>query len=331
MSQNDVSLKEAPAQVSSEESWAGKLEIKNILCAVDFSEFSLRAFRYAAGIARHFRARLLLQHTVHVSPALFLEGTDMTAARDTIQAARHEAEKTLRRLVDQSGAEPSEVFLLVNEGDIRDRILETIAEQKIDLLVMGTHGHKGFNRLVLGSIAEHMVHEAICPVLVVSQPKTEFVALEDTEPVHLKTILAATDFSPNSGRALTYALRWASEWAGKVVLFHAVEKETPTAMKGIQDLLPEYNPYFAKQVNEAWAKIHTVIPAAARARCEAAYEVRQGNPKEQILQYAAELKPDLIVMGARGFGKTAVAWGSTISGVVRDGRFPVLAVRHLTD
>lgn len=198
MAQNDVSLKEAPVPVSSEESWTGKLEIKNILCAVDFSEFSLRAFRYAVGIARHFRSRLMLQHTVHVSPALFLEGTDMTVARDTIQAARHEAEKTLRRLVDQSGAEPSEVFLLVNEGDIRDRILETIAEQKIDLLVMGTHGHKGFNRLVLGSIAEHMVHEAICPVLVVSRPKTEFVTLEDTEPVHLKTILAATDFSPNS-------------------------------------------------------------------------------------------------------------------------------------
>jgi nucleotide-binding universal stress UspA family protein len=61
------------------------------------------------------------------------------------------------------------------------------------------------------------------------------------------------------------------------------------------------------------------------------YEVRQGNPREQILQYAQEVRPDLIVMGSRGSGRSNVVWGSTISGIVRDGRFPVLSVRHLRD
>ena len=330
MAQKEGFQTETPILTLPEEPWTGRLAVKNILCPVDFSEFSLQAFRCAVGIARHFQARLFVQHTVHVSAAMFLEGTDITTAREAIQLSRHDADRRLRGLIAESGAQESEVFTLINEGDVRDHILETVAEQKIDLLVMGTHGHKGFNRLVLGSVAEHLVHEAVCPVLVVSRPESGFVTLEDAEPVHLKTIVAATDFSPNSSRALIHALRWASEWSGKVILFHAVE-ETSSDFRRYFDLLPEYNPYFEKQVAEGWEKIRTVIPEAARAKCELSYEVRQGHPKEEILKYAAEKKPDLIVMGARGVGRSDVVWGSTISGVVRDGRFPVLSVRHLLD
>lgn len=307
----------------------GKLLVRNVLCPLDFSEFSRRAFQYAAGIARHFQARLFLEHTVHIPAAMFLEG-EALSVQETFEASRYQAGTEIQRLVQQVQGELPEVSVLIQEGDVRDRILQTIAEQKIDLVVMGTHGRRGFNRLVLGSVAEHIVHEAICPVLVVSRPRSDFVSLQEAEPVHLKSVLLATDFSPNSDRALSYALRWASEWSGKVTLFHAVE-EAPSSMQGLVDLFPEYNPYFERQIAEAWAKIHRVIPAAVHPRCEVAWEVRQGNPKEQILQFAEEQSPDLIVMGSRGFGRNSVAWGSTISGVVRDGRFPVLAVRHLVN
>lgn len=314
----------------SPESWTGRLVVRNILCPVDFSEFSLRAFRYALGIARHFKARLFLQHSVQISASMLMEGTDIRAARESIQFSREDADRQLRRLIIDSGASNSEIYVSVHEGDIRDQILHTVAEQKIDLVVMGTHGHKGFSRVVLGSVAEHVIHEVVCPVLVVSQPQTSFVTLEETDPVHIKTILVATDFSPHSSRALAHALRWASEWNGLVYVFHAVE-ETPAAMRGILDLLPEFNPYFDKQVAEAWEKIHTVIPPEAITRCNLLYEVRHGNPKDQILKYALEKKPDLIVTGARGAGKTSVFWGSSSSAIVRDGRFPVLVVRDIND
>ena len=311
-----------------EETWTGKLDIHNILCAVDFSDFSRRAFWYALALARHFQAHLFLQHTVTIP--LLVEGTVPTAGGYSIQMARQEAEKELQNLIAENVVEPSEVTLVLNEGDIRERLLETIAERKIDLVVIGTHGRKGFNRLVLGSVAEHVVHEAICPVLVVCQPRTGFVSPVPDEPIQLKTILLATDFSPNSGRALTYALRWASEWGGKVVLFHAVAT-IPPAMKGIVDLFPEYNPYFEKQVAESWERIQKLVPREMQRRCEVVYEIRHGNAKEETLKVAEEKHADLVVMGARGLGRSAIAWGSTISGVVRDGRFPVLAVRHLLD
>ena len=55
------------------------------------------------------------------------------------------------------------------------------------------------------------------------------------------------------------------------------------------------------------------------------------SPKEQILKFAREKRADLIIMGARVLKGAGVPWGSTIAGVIRDGRFPVLAVRHLAE
>ena len=303
MAQPKSSESETSVQVLPDESWTSRLVLKNILCPVDFSEFSLEAFRFAVGIARHFQARLIVQHTVQIPTSVVPEGPEVITPREMLELSRQRAEQDLHRLIRESGAEGAEIYVKVNEGDVKDRIVQTVSAQNIDLVVMGTHGRKGMSRLVLGSVAEHIVHEAVCQVLVVSRPEPGFVTLEDTEPVHLKTILAATDFSPNSSRALTHALRWASEWGGKVILFHAVP-EAPPRMHGMVDLLPESNPYFDKEVAQAWEKIHAVIPPPALRRCEVSYEVRQGNPREEILKYAAEKKPDLIVMGARGMGRS---------------------------
>ena len=192
---------------------------------------------------------------------------------------------------------------------------------------MGTHGRKGFNRLALGSVAERIVHEAKCPVLVICRPHRDFVAPEELEPVNLKTILLATDFSPNSGLALAQALRWAAEWSGKLVLFHAVE-EIPPETQGRVDLFPEYNPYFEKQLVEAWETIQKQVPPETKTKCEISFEVCHGDAKERILQMAEEKSADLIVMGSRGLGRAGAVWGSTISAVMRDGRFPILAVPH---
>ena len=305
-----------------------RLVVKNILCPVDFSEFSLKAFNYAACIARHFRSRLFLQHTVQLSAA-YLGGWEPIAIQEMLRSEMRRAGTEMRRLAAVTRLDLPEVLMHVDErGTPQDCILKSIEEHNIDLVVMGTHGRKGFNRLVLGSVAERLVHQAVCPVLVICRPLRDFVSPDELQPWHLKTILLATDFSPNSGRALAHALRWASEWSGKVILFHAVE-EVPPETQGRVDLFPEYNPFFEKQIVEAWEAIRKQVPQATDQNCEISFEVRHGNPKEQILHLAEEQNADLIVMGSRGLGRSTVTWGSTISGVVRDGRFPVLAVRHL--
>lgn len=304
----------------------GDLQIQSILCPVDFSEFSQRAFNYATCIARHFRSRLFVQHTVHIPSSAYLGGPKPAEVQKVLQTNLNQAGAGMRRLAAVARLELPEVHMLVNEGEIRDRLLESIREHRIDLVVMGTHGRKGFDRLLIGSVTERIVHEATCPVLVICRPERDFVTPEELQPVHPRTIVLATDFSPNSGRALAHALKWASELWGKVILFHAVE-ENPAP--GRLDLFPEYNPFFEKQLVEAWEAIQRQVPTAAKKKCEISYEVRHGGAQEQILQFAEEQEANLIVMGSRGLGKSRAVWGSTISGVVRDGRFPVLAVPHL--
>ncbi|MBI1956762.1 MAG: universal stress protein [Acidobacteria bacterium] len=317
---------EPAAEPLLEESHSARPRIKNILCPVGFSEFSQRAFRYATSIARHFGARLFVQHTVRRSLI-----DDTLGARDSLHAELQKAGIQMKQLLATARDEQlviPPIVRVVSEGDIRQRIFESIHQHEIDLLVMGTHGRKGLDRLVHGSLTERIVHEVVCPVFVVSHPERDFITPEEIEPVSLKTILLPIDFSPASNRALTYGLHWATEWSGNLILFHAVEKSTP-AMKGIVDLFPEDNPYFEKDLVEAWEKIRAQVSRKLPQSCVVTYEVRHGNAKEQILQVAAEKKPDLIVMGARGLDKSAGAWGSTISGVVRDGRFAVLGVREL--
>jgi nucleotide-binding universal stress UspA family protein len=171
-----------------------------------------------------------------------------------------------------------------------------------------------------------MIHQADCPVLVVSRPQNDFADPDQGE--RLRTILLATDFSTHSDRALAYALKWGCEWGARVILFHGVQ-ETAPAMKGMVDLFPESNPCFERQLARAWETIRHLVPATARQRCDVLYEVRHGNPKDEILRVAEEKSADLIITGARGTGSSGAPWGSVSSAVVRDGRFPVLVVREL--
>jgi nucleotide-binding universal stress UspA family protein len=292
-----------------------KLGIKRILCPMDFSEFSQRAFRYAVNLARHFGSRLLVQHTSQSAMAIA-----EAAAHSQIQRSRED----IRRLLISNGVDFADATILLNEGDPVERILDTIGRERIDLVVMGTHGLKGFSRLAVGSVTEQLIHLARCPVLVVSRPKKELG--EDGFGTRIRTIVAATDFSAHSGRAIAYAMKWGEEWGSKVVLFHAVEK-TPSATRGLTDLFPEYNPFFERQVADAWEKASGIVPEKFRSVCEVIYEIRHGNPREEILKVAAEKNADLIITGARGAGSSGAPWGSVSSAVVRDGRYPVLVIR----
>ncbi len=295
------------------------VKIQRVLCAVDFSEFSRRAFRYAAGMARHFGARLFVQHTIPDGFPEFAAERDREAMEAAIRVARQEARRKIQRVARQAGTREEEIRVILNGGDIRKLILETVLTEKIDLLVMGTHSRKGLSRLVMGSVAEHVLDAAACPVLVVNRTAREMVELHQPDPVHIRTILLATDFSRNSDRALQVSLRWAQEWGAKLVVFHAVDSEPPET-EDMVDLLPEYNRSFERRLAEAGEKIRMLVPRAAEANFDIGYEVRHGVAREVIPEMAEQMHADLIVMGSHWLGGSTMAWGSTTSGVVRNGR-----------
>ena len=148
--------------------------LKTVLVATDFSPPSDAALAYGRALARTFGASL---HLLHVVENYFLRPT--AAAPYMIQEAR------TRMLDEQLNDEDRQQLGARTTLEISDEPADAIAgyakAQKIDLIVMGTHGRSGLERLLVGSVAEHVIRTAPCPVLTVRHPEHEFIVPDLTE------------------------------------------------------------------------------------------------------------------------------------------------------
>jgi nucleotide-binding universal stress UspA family protein len=141
------------------------LEWRKLCCATDYSEPSRLAMLKAAELARRLDADLELVH-VHPAPSV---ATDMLVTPEDLGgAAAVEAESALARWQDEAErlvGRPVRVTLCV--GDPAGELVRLAHERAFDAIVLGTHGRRGLKRFVLGSVAERVVREAPCMVLVV--------------------------------------------------------------------------------------------------------------------------------------------------------------------
>ena len=146
---------------------------------------------------------------------------------------------------------------MVREGNAVAGILEEAAHLRADLLVLGTHGRTGFNRLLLGSVSEKLVRAAPCPVLTVPVRATSAPA----DTVLLKRLLCPLDFSSSSTRALQYALSLAQETNGSLTVLHVIEwfpEEEPRAHAHFH--VPEYRQHLTKDARE---RLHASAPTCS--------------------------------------------------------------------
>lgn len=140
------------------------LPIRTILYPTDFSPYSDVACQFACALARDYDARLILAHVVHEPVVAY--GTGPVAP--DMDAAEVELKSWVSLLASQFAPVTVEYRLAV--GSPAAEILRLAGEVKSDLIVMGTHGRTGLGRLVLGSVAEHVLREAGCPVVTVKAP-----------------------------------------------------------------------------------------------------------------------------------------------------------------
>lgn len=143
---------------------------QQILVAVDGSETSTRAFDAALQLAHHAGARLQPLFVVDVPLLVYdVPGCDLTHARDALlEEGEHvmaDAVASMKRAGVQGT--PRIVETGLSGEDIAHCILSAANEFKADVVVMGTHGRRGFRRLVLGSVAERFLRVAQCPVLMI--------------------------------------------------------------------------------------------------------------------------------------------------------------------
>lgn len=138
---------------------------RRILVPIDFSKTSLRALDVAVPLARDHEARLFLLSVIEPSAyAAGMEGVVLAVPDATLaEDAKANLPKIAKRFVPPSVA----VTTLVSRGRPFDVITQVAKENGIELIVLTTHGHTGFERVLMGSTAERVVRHAHCPVYVV--------------------------------------------------------------------------------------------------------------------------------------------------------------------
>jgi nucleotide-binding universal stress UspA family protein len=215
-------------------------------------------------------------------------------------------------------------FVVREASDVWRDILEQVHTFGADLLVLGSHGHGGFNRLLLGSVTEKVLRRSAIPILVVPRHAPD---AEPNAPVQFRRILCPVDFSDASLDALGRAFSLAEEADAHLTLLHVIE--IPPELREHYPINSEVDLDRIHAAAEAAARrqLRGLIPSDASVYCHVETAVREGAAYRQILKTAAEGGSDLIVMGVHGRGALdLMVFGSNTARVVRGATCPVLVV-----
>ena len=142
--------------------------IERILIPVDFSEASVSAAEYGCALAARFGADVTLLN-VYSPGVIALPDAVYAPTREESLALAHAAQAHVESLAAKLERDGVIIHCEVVEGFAADAILAWTERKRPDLIVMGTHGRLGVSHLLLGSVAEHTVRHATCPVLTVGQ------------------------------------------------------------------------------------------------------------------------------------------------------------------
>lgn len=293
------------------------LKFNRILCPVDFSESSAKACEYAFSLAKHYQAKLFLEHVVQPLTAVCPYYAFPTLSGNMCFDLDAEAQKHLQEFANGCRLDGVEPELFVHKGLLPEATLASAHRNEVDLIVMGTHGRQGFDRLTLGSVTEKVLGKARCPVLAVRKPAHDFVtSAEGSDPVQLRKLLFCTDFSDQAHHALGYAFSLAMEYNAELTLLHVLDNV------GSAQFLQE-------GTMTALAELEKPIPPDVRNWCSIKAVVRVGRPYQEIIQLALEGRNDLVIMGVRGRGALDLAlFGSTTQRALQLGTCSILAVHE---
>ena len=269
---------------------------ETILVPVDFSEISAHALRTARTLAEHCgRGSLLAMYANWFEAPPYFTSGRLEELQKEFRESLAFAEKSLGAFVESTLATSHGVHVRAMEALPDEGITQLAALKKVDLIVMGTHGRSGWNRWMLGSVAERVLRESLVPVLTVrSAPR---------EPI--RRVLCPVHDTELSRRALTFAAGIGACFDASLTVFHVREA---SGANPVTDLC-------------SW------VPREERARCDIRELVRHGDASEEIVRLATEEPYDLVVLGAprRRFFDGMVL-GTTTLRTVRHAPCPVLTV-----
>jgi nucleotide-binding universal stress UspA family protein len=290
------------------------LTLRNVLFATDFSPACNNAWWYALAVAKHYQSKLFVVHVisplayVSVPPELLAEAQKRIRLEATAQMARLEQR--------QGGTAGLECEAVLREGDVAGSLLRSVSEYNIDLLVVATRGYRHLKRLLLGSVAEKLFRQALCPVVVVPLQ----ARLSSDRKLGIRRIVCPSDFSPASSAALAFAILLARDYEAQLILVHVVEGAVINSVEDMHQL---------RESTEG--RLRQLLPTRHDLAFEPRLEVTLGAPAEGISRIAAEYQSDLVVVGVHSAGpRQAHEYERTAYRVIRWSRCPVATILNST-
>lgn len=288
--------------------------LETILLPTDFSTCATRAQQYALMLARTLGAVL---HVVHIAePPPLSSSVQQTAWWGRAQAR---AGASMHRAWNAMPTEGIQVIRTVQPGtEGRTTAADLIAYAQTceaDLIVMGTHGRRGLNRLLVGSVTEDVMRGAPCPVLAVREDRASTVALN--------ALLVPLDLSEQSLEAWRYGRTLAAACDARLTLLHVTDAELLPATLSVRPYVPRLGREVA-----AWTRneAERLVQEAQEAGIAASYVLASGDPGAVICQQAQQA--DLVVMTSHGrAGLDRLLMGSVAETVMHKAPCPVLVAQ----
>jgi nucleotide-binding universal stress UspA family protein len=285
---------------------------EKILCPVDFSAYSDIAIKYAAALAKEGQADLIVYHSVPdlIQVSNYMEGNFIqTVTENLIASGKEKLQDYTSRLI------PKDVKYKqrIGTGSAAEVILQIASKEKVDLIVMGTHGYSGFDKYLIGSVTNRVLHKCTIPVLAVCKPRHHFIHEDTQHPVSIRRILCALDLEPNSPRIAQMGVALAGAYQSEIHFLRVLGREhCDNEQKDIQ-LMREF-----VNVEDREIKTH--------------FTVRYGEPGQEILDMVEQQNIDLVIVGHHTRkALEEYLLGSVTKRVIPNCACPVLIVRSAAD
>jgi nucleotide-binding universal stress UspA family protein len=262
-------------------------------------------------VALQFDARLLVAHIIPESEAFNYALGD---AQDLVTKAVDEARMRLPGKIPILYRELLSSTSIVKSGDIREELLGIIEDERVDFVVMGTHGRQHLERFFLGSTTESILRSVPVPTLTVlpqSSPQEMPPAI-----VVPRRIVYATDLSEAANAGLHYSIEMARAYGAELVLVHATGLRDGSAFDSKADIRAILSQHLWRGVDkQSCADVHITA------------KIIDGIPYKEIVRFAQEANADMLALNlqSKGFLERAML-GSTAERVIRSSRIPVLSI-----
>ena len=278
------------------------LQFKKILVPVDFSETGSLALEHAAFMARLAKADLLLLHVLPVSEYHF-EIPEPILRIENHDEVNKIVEQKLNELVEHVRINYGcRAVSMSARGKVAHEIYETALEEKVDLIVMGTHGAKGFEEFFLGSNAQKVVNVAPCPVITVQT---------HSKKLGYTNIVLPIDRTIHSREKVDVAIDMGNLFASKLHILGLLESTEEGEYDKLQIVLDQVQSKIEK----------SGLPFSR-------HTVKGDNLAAEALKFGASVNADLIIiMTEHESEMTGIFMGPRAKQIVNHSRIPVLSIK----